>query len=90
MVGPIHVNPGGRFVYVGNRACGLIESHGKKFAAGGENAIAMFMIDQETGEPRLAQAIDTHGPHPRTFSIDPTWQGAGRRKPDRAAGARWR
>jgi 6-phosphogluconolactonase len=72
MVGPIHIHPNGRFVYVGNRAGGLIESGGKKFAAGGENTIALFSINHDSGEPRLVQAIDTHGFHPRTFSIDPT------------------
>jgi 6-phosphogluconolactonase (cycloisomerase 2 family) len=72
MAGPIHVHPNGRFVYLGNRASGQIEADGKKFAAGGENTIAMFTIDQATGEPRMAQAIDTNGYHPRTFSIDPS------------------
>jgi 6-phosphogluconolactonase len=72
MVGPIHIHPNGRFVYLGNRASGLIESQGKKLAAGGENSIAVFTIDEVTGKPGLAQAIDTHGFHPRTFSIDPT------------------
>jgi 6-phosphogluconolactonase (cycloisomerase 2 family) len=72
MVGPIHVHPNGRFVYLGNRASGLIEVKGKKAAAGGENSIAVFSIDQATGEPRMVQTIDTHGYHPRTFSIDPS------------------
>jgi len=72
MVGPIHVHPDGRFVYLGNRASGLIEVEGKKVAAGGENAISAFSIDQSTGEPKPLQAIDTHGFHPRTFSIDPS------------------
>jgi 6-phosphogluconolactonase len=72
MVGPIHIHPNGRFVYVGNRASGLIEGQGKKYAAGGENSIAIFAIDQTSGEPRLLHAIDTHGFHPRTFSIDAT------------------
>jgi 6-phosphogluconolactonase len=72
MVGPIHVHPNGRVVYVGNRAGGVIEVQGKKVAAGGENTIAAFSIDQATGQPKLVQAIDTRGLHPRTFSIDPT------------------
>ena len=29
-------------------------------------------IDAATGEPRLIQSVETHGFHPRTFSIDPT------------------
>jgi 6-phosphogluconolactonase (cycloisomerase 2 family) len=72
MVGPIHIHPNGRFVYLGNRASGLIEVQGKKVAAGGENGIAVFSIDPGTGEPRMLQTIDTHGFHPRTFSIDPS------------------
>jgi 6-phosphogluconolactonase len=72
MVGPIHIHPNGRFVYLGNRASGLIEVQGKKVAAGGENSVAVFSIDQVSGEPRMVQTIDTHGYHPRTFSIDPS------------------
>jgi 6-phosphogluconolactonase (cycloisomerase 2 family) len=72
MVGPIHVHPNGRFAYLGNRASGLIDVLGKKVAAGGENTIAVFAIDPGTGEPKPVQAIDTHGFHPRTFSIDPS------------------
>jgi 6-phosphogluconolactonase (cycloisomerase 2 family) len=72
MVGPIHVHPNGRFVYLGNRANGLIEADGKKFAAGGENSIAVFSIDQTSGEPKMVQTIDTRGFHPRTFSIEPS------------------
>jgi len=72
MVGPIHIHPNGRTVYLGNRASGLIEVQGKKVAAGGENSIAVFSIDRTSGEPKLVQAIDTHGFHPRTFSIDPS------------------
>jgi 6-phosphogluconolactonase len=71
MVGPIHVHPGGRVVYLGNRASGLVEVQGKKVAAGGENAVAVFAIDPKSGEPKLVQGIDTHGYHPRTFSIEP-------------------
>ncbi len=41
MVGPIHIHPNGCLVYLGNRASGVIESKGKKFATGGET----------TGEP---------------------------------------
>jgi 6-phosphogluconolactonase len=67
MIGSIHIHPNERFVYVGNRASGLIENAGKKYAAGGENGIALFTINPSSGEPRPVQAIDTHGFHPRTF-----------------------
>jgi 6-phosphogluconolactonase (cycloisomerase 2 family) len=56
----IHVHPTGRFVYLGNRG-----------GAGGENSIAAYSIDPRTGEPALIQNADTHGVHPRTFTIDP-------------------
>jgi hypothetical protein len=39
--------------------------------AGGENSIAVFSIDGDTGEPRLVQHADTHGIYPRTFGVDP-------------------
>jgi 6-phosphogluconolactonase (cycloisomerase 2 family) len=58
----VHVHPNGRFVYVGNRGS----------AAGSTNNIAVFRIDQTTGEPSLVQNIDTRGSTPRTFSIDPS------------------
>jgi 6-phosphogluconolactonase (cycloisomerase 2 family) len=58
----IHVHPNGRFVYVGNRGGG----------SGTTNNIAVFSIDQKTGEPSLVQNIDTRGSTPRTFSVDPS------------------
>jgi len=58
----VHVHPNGQFVYVANRG----------FAEGGTNNIAVFRINQQTGEPALIQNIDTHGFTPRTFSIDPS------------------
>ena len=56
----IHVSPDGKFVYVATRAAD----------ATGENSIAVFSINQETGEPTLIQSIPTQGFEPRTFSID--------------------
>ena len=58
----VHVHPNGRFVYVANRGA----------AAGGTNNIAVFRINQQTGEPSLIQNVDTHGFTPRTFSVDPS------------------
>jgi 6-phosphogluconolactonase (cycloisomerase 2 family) len=66
----IHVHPTGRFIYVANRATGTVELEGKRVFAGGENTIAVFSINQETGEPILIQSVDTHGFQPRTFAID--------------------
>ncbi len=66
----IHVHPNGRFVYVANRATNTVDFQGKQVFAGGENSIAAFSINQETGEPTLIQSIDTHGFQPRTFALD--------------------
>ena len=43
---------------------------GKRVFAGGDNSIAVFSINQETGEPTLIQNADTHGFGLRTFSLD--------------------
>jgi 6-phosphogluconolactonase (cycloisomerase 2 family) len=59
----VHVHPNGRFVYVGNRGTP---------AAGRRNEIAVFRINEATGEPSLIQNVDTHGFTPRTFALDPS------------------
>jgi 6-phosphogluconolactonase len=76
--GPIHMHPSGRFVYVTNRAGwsggptpGQEEFEGKRVFNSDDSSIAVFTIDQETGEPRLIETAPAHGAHPRTFSIDP-------------------
>jgi hypothetical protein len=38
---------------------------------GGENSIVVYAIDQETGEPKPIQHIETQKIHPRTFHIHP-------------------
>ena len=68
----IHAHPNGRFLYLGNRGSGTAEFQGKRVLAGGENSIAVYSINQETGEPTLIQNANTHGVHPRTFAIDPS------------------
>jgi 6-phosphogluconolactonase len=70
--GPIHVHPGGDFVYVTNRALDTIDFQGKKIFVGGENGIAVFAIDKNNGKPHLIQNIDGLGIHLRTFGIDPS------------------
>jgi 6-phosphogluconolactonase len=70
--GPIHVHPNGRFVYQTNRSSSLTDFDGQKVLAGGENSIAVFAIDQKTGEPTLIQNIDGRGVQLRTFGIDPS------------------
>jgi 6-phosphogluconolactonase (cycloisomerase 2 family) len=69
--GPIHVSPDGRFVYLTNRAFWLAEIEGKKVFPGGENTVAVFAIDQKTGEATLLQNADGHANYLRTFGIDP-------------------
>jgi 6-phosphogluconolactonase len=59
--GAIHVHPNGRWVYVTNRN---VEA--------GENTIAFFEIDAQTGEPARVEHVDSHGFEPRTFTIDTT------------------
>jgi 6-phosphogluconolactonase len=75
--GPIHVHPGGSFVYLGNRSWvadrvvpGVEDVGGKKIFSGGESGIAVFAIDQQTGEPSDMQHAEIHAAHPRTFGLD--------------------
>jgi 6-phosphogluconolactonase len=75
--GPIHIHPGGRFVYLGNRSGvaattgpGVEDVNGEKVFSGGESNIAVFAINQQTGEPTAIQHADIRAAHPRTFSLD--------------------
>jgi len=70
--GPIHVHPNGNFVYLTNRTFPASGPGARKLAPGGENSVAVFAIDQGTGEPRLIQNIPGHGIQLRTFGIDPS------------------
>jgi 6-phosphogluconolactonase (cycloisomerase 2 family) len=69
--GAIHIHPNGRFVYVTNRNQREVDVDGNKVFNGGLNNIAVFAIDQQTGEPALIQTVEGHGIHLRTFGIDP-------------------
>ena len=71
-LGTVHVHPNGRFVYLANRASGTAAFEGRSVFVGGENRIAVFSINQDTGEPVLIQNADTRGIHTRTFSLDPS------------------
>jgi 6-phosphogluconolactonase len=73
--GPIHVHPNGKFVYLTNRggtnAPPGTEMHdGRPVFQQTNSSIAVFAIDQATGEPKLLDNVDAHGAHPRTFSFD--------------------
>ena len=68
--GPIHVSPDGRFVYLTNRAWWTTDFEGRKVFTGGENSVAVFAVNQTTGEPTLIQNADGHGNYLRTFNLD--------------------
>lgn len=68
----IHAHPNGRFLYLGNRGLARVDFQGQRVLGPAENSIAVYSINQETGEPTLIQNADTHGAHPRTFALDPT------------------
>ena len=70
-LGPIHVHPNGRFVYVVNRSDGTVDFAGRKVHGAGENTIAVFSVDEGSGEPTLVQTIGIEAYHARTFSIHP-------------------
>ena len=71
--GAIRFHPNRRWLYVTNRANATVEAPGtaRRVFAGGENAIALFVVDDATGEPRAAGFFDTDGIEPRAFTIDP-------------------
>jgi 6-phosphogluconolactonase (cycloisomerase 2 family) len=73
----VHVHPNGRFVYQGNRSGvadgtppGVELVDGRKVFNGGESNIAVFALDDRTGEPTAIQHADIHAAHPRTFALD--------------------
>lgn len=72
LVGAIHVHPSGRTVYVSNRADGTVDLGRHKVFNGGENSIAVFAIEEDSGKPTRIQNSDSHGMHVRTFSVDPS------------------
>ena len=69
--GPIHVHPGGRFIYQTNRGSGTIEQDGRRISNGGENNVVVWAFDPATGEPSLIQHAPAHGFELRTFAVDP-------------------
>jgi 6-phosphogluconolactonase (cycloisomerase 2 family) len=73
--GPIHVHPNGRFVYLTNRA-GVTPTatqerfEGRPVFNSNDSSIAVYAIDQQTGEPTLIETAYAEGAHTRTFSFD--------------------
>ncbi len=70
--GAIHVHPNGKFVYLTNRTFPASPSGGRKMSVDGENTVAVYAIDGNSGQPTLIQSIDGLGVQLRTFSIDPS------------------
>jgi 6-phosphogluconolactonase (cycloisomerase 2 family) len=68
----LHAHPNGRFLYLANRAYDTVKIDGNDVFIGGENNIAVFSIDQASGEPTLIQNEDVRGVYPRTFALDPS------------------
>jgi 6-phosphogluconolactonase (cycloisomerase 2 family) len=68
----LHAHPNGRFLYLANRAFDTVKVDGKDVFPGGENNIAVFALDQTSGEPTLIQNEDVRGVYPRTFALDPS------------------
>lgn len=67
--GTLHVDAAGKFIYQANRAAAP-DKNGRPVIGDGENSIAVYAIDQQTGEPKRIQNADTHGAEPRTFALD--------------------
>lgn len=70
--GTVHLHPNGRIAYIPNRASGTVTMDGKEVWAGGENNIAVFALDENTGEPTAIQHVEGHGVQLRTFAIHPS------------------
>jgi len=67
--GAIRLHPNGCWLYVTNRA-NAADASGA--FAGGENNLALFHVDPQTGRPETRGHFETGGVEPRTFTIDPT------------------
>jgi len=72
LAGTLHMHPSKPFLYLANRSDATSEFQGQQVDLGGENNIAVLALDPGTGAPSLIQNIDTHGFHPRTFTLDPS------------------
>lgn len=68
--GAVKIHPAGHALYVANRAAGTVNVGNEHFFNGGDNSIAVYAINQVSGEPTLIQHIDSEVMHARTFTID--------------------
>jgi hypothetical protein len=65
------VHPGGRFVYVANRASATVPFEGTPVFQGGENTISVYAVDQSSGEPTMIQSAEAAAiTRLRTFALD--------------------
>jgi len=69
--GTLHIHPNGKFLYQANRSAAA-DASGRAIDGGGENTIAVYSLNSQTGEPTRIQNADTHGAEPRTFALDPS------------------
>lgn len=69
--GTVHIHPSGKFVYQANRSA-TADAKGNAISGEGENSIAVYAINQQSGEPTWIQSADTRGAEPRTFALDPS------------------
>jgi 6-phosphogluconolactonase (cycloisomerase 2 family) len=67
--GAIHVHRNGKFVYLTNRTFPAREG-GRDISFGGEDNLAVYALDQASGEPKAIQHIDGRGVQLRTFGLD--------------------
>jgi 6-phosphogluconolactonase len=72
LAGTVHVHPYGHTVYGVNRAHMPQPFEGKEVIIGADNTLAVYSIDQATGEPNAIQHIDAEGICPRAFALDPS------------------
>jgi len=72
LAGALHLHPNGRYAYLANRAIDVQTINDKHAFNGGENSIAVFEIDQLSGEPNLIHVEDTRGKVPAEFALDPS------------------
>ena len=70
LAGAIHVHPNGKFVYVSNRS-GSSSLFEASRVADGEDSIAVFALDPQSGEPMAIQHADPQSVHIRNFGIAP-------------------
>lgn len=67
--GALALHPSGRFAYAVNRSHAVVRDGDALVWAGGENSIAVFALDADTGEPSLLQHARIDGLHARCIDF---------------------